>query len=209
MIVGVTGKKQCGKNTFARFVRETAQADKVVVREFSCAAKLKDTAADIFGIERHLFDGTDEEKNSSTDLRWENVAPSLVETFGGAPEHEFITVRELMQIYGTEAIRGISPCAWANALRRELVAFEGLGLVTDVRFPQEAELIRDIGGLLVRVYRDIPPGASADHSSEKALDYLTDDVFDFVVSDEGNRTMDDLEAQARIFYVNQIREEPF
>jgi hypothetical protein len=211
MIIGITGKKQCGKNTFARFLREFAEEVGAVAGEYSCAALLKATASMIFGVDRELFDGTDEQKNSETHLRWANVAPHLRKAFGDQNVGEFVTVRELMQLYGTEAVRGVDPRAWANALRRKLVEVpdEILGLVTDVRFPEEFETIRDIGGLTVRIYRNVDGGDSAAHASEKALDIYEDSLFDFVVPDDGNRTMDDLREQARIFFYDRLREEPY
>ncbi|MEU5427641.1 hypothetical protein AB0H73_18855 [Streptomyces olivoreticuli] len=79
-------------------------------------------------------------------------------------------VRRYLQRLGTEAGRGIlGESVWVDALFDDADAW-GPTIITDVRFPNEAEAIRERGGLVVEVVR---PGqtliAEAGHSSETAL----------------------------------------
>ena len=60
-------------------------------------------------------------------------------------------------------------------------------IITDVRFPNEAELVRELDGVLIRVERDT--GLDDTHDSETALDDY--DHFDFRLKNDGS--LDDLE----------------
>jgi hypothetical protein len=86
-----------------------------------------------------------------------------------------MTVRQLLQELGTEVMRkGLHENVWVNALMADY-RFPKLSqynpshwIVTDVRFPNEAQAIQDQSGLLLRIER---PGIPlSDHASETALD---------------------------------------
>ena len=103
------------------------------------------------------------------------------------------TVRGFLQRLGTEAIRdGIHPNTWVNALFADYNTGEFWPeaawpdkypnwIITDCRFPNEAQAIKDKGGIVIRVTR---PGENlADlHPSETSLDSWT---FDFVLDNSG------------------------
>jgi len=95
-----------------------------------------------------------------------------------------ITVRQFLQELGTDACRnGLHPNTWVNALMADYVALPQVGpgitedndyqypnwIITDTRFPNEAQAIKDAGGIVIRVDR---PGVSAinAHPSETGLD---------------------------------------
>lgn len=126
-----------------------------------------------------------------------------------------MTVREFMQKLGTESVRNyLHPNAWVNALFADykeeptnVLKSEGYHLedlypnwiITDTRFPNEAQAIKDRGGIVIRVNRnfdDIEIGENKIralinpinlHSSETALD---DWEFDYVL--ENDRTIEEL-----------------
>lgn len=127
------------------------------------------------------------------------------------------TGRTLMQQIGTEAIRNvIHQDAWVNALmskytdnteykydaittKGNFTKFKPNWIVTDVRFPNEADAIRTRRGIIIRVNRNdyifnkegeriIPTKEYqnvmvSDHSSETALDDYT---FDYVIDNDGS-----------------------
>lgn len=99
------------------------------------------------------------------------------------------TPRFAMQSLGTEWGRNmIGEGLWINALMvaaRDLLN-QGLSVVVDdVRFPNEVEAIRRMGGVLVRIVRpDSNPPAGGEHMSERLVDML--DV-DHVVKNDGTR----------------------
>ncbi len=83
---------------------------------------------------------------------------------------EYPEVRRLMQILGTEVGRNLfDPEIWVRLAERKLESTLSVGdvVVTDVRFPNEARLIRGYGGLLVRIER---PGFGPvnEHVSDRA-----------------------------------------
>jgi hypothetical protein len=73
--------------------------------------------------------------------------------------------RRYLQRLGTEGIREIDPDFWVNAALKDLDTQKGKYVFTDVRFPNEAEVIGDARGVLWEVAgprrRDTIP-----HSSE-------------------------------------------
>jgi hypothetical protein len=75
-------------------------------------------------------------------------------------------VRRLLQRLGTEAGRDIhGQDCWVNIARRKILATSNNVVVTDIRFANEAAMIRDLGGVLIRVER---PGVGPvnEHVSE-------------------------------------------
>jgi hypothetical protein len=75
-------------------------------------------------------------------------------------------VRELLQRMGTEAGRDIhGQDCWVNIARRKILATTSDVVVTDIRFANEAAMIRELGGVLIRVER---PGVGPvnEHVSE-------------------------------------------
>ncbi len=91
-----------------------------------------------------------------------------------------MTVREFLQKLGTEGLRNnLHGNVWVNALFADYKAPEssrydikGLPnwIITDVRFPNEAQAIKDKGGIVVRIDRPDNPTSPSNHSSEVALD---------------------------------------
>lgn len=61
--------------------------------------------------------------------------------------------RVLLQHLGVAVRDHVHPDAWVWAAERTIDATDGDVVVTDVRFPNEAEMVRRYGGLLVRVRR--------------------------------------------------------
>lgn len=82
---------------------------------------------------------------------------------------------------------------WTEVLEYKLLA-EDLAntfcTVTDVRFPNEAQMIKDLGGFVVRIVRELPTdGLASQHPSETSLDSY--EWWDWVL--ENNGTLEDLE----------------
>lgn len=116
---------------------------------------------------------------------------------------EKLTPRGLLQLLGTECGREIlHPNIWVNSLFSEYDKTANW-LISDVRFPNEAERIKSRGGKLIKVTRrlggyisDLPEGSPLQHlergleihESEKALTDYED--WDYVIENVG--TIDDL-----------------
>jgi hypothetical protein len=89
-----------------------------------------------------------------------------------------VSARHMMQTLGTEWGRAcIHPDFWVMIARAEtqrIIANGGSVVIDDVRFPNEAAMIHDLGGELWEIDR---PGITYDggHSSEGGLEYITPD----------------------------------
>lgn len=90
-----------------------------------------------------------------------------------------MTVRQFLQELGTDGLRnGLHPNVWVNALMADYTGMYDIDtdrttypnwIITDVRFPNEAQAIKDQGGIILRIDR---PGVKPtnNHPSEVSLD---------------------------------------
>lgn len=166
MLIGLTGRAQAGKDTVYQAMRDYL-AGHIEVERRAFADPLYESAAAALGV-------------TAEDLRrWktdEDMEIGVIDDCTPVYERT-ITVREYLQRYGTEAHRDIfGKDFWVRALdlgdHRDKIV-----VVTDVRFPNEAQAIHDNGGYVVRVVG--PYMGDDDHASELPLaDSLVDAVID-------------------------------
>jgi len=90
--------------------------------------------------------------------------------------------RRLLQSLGVAVRDHLSPDAWVQAAEDDIERIQGPVVITDVRFPNEVQMIRRRGGKMVRIMR---PGTGAvnEHISEHAID---DDDCDLVLANDGS-----------------------
>lgn len=229
MILGIAGKMQAGKDTigkiwqflsdeyatldgltFQQWLAEyedipamcNRTASKWEIKKF--AGKVKEVASILTGISLKDLEN-DNFKNNPLPKCWNTIISEDDEiTLTSA-----MTVRELFQKIGTDAIRnGVHPDAWVNALMADykpikLYSKHEAGsistsfpdwLITDVRFPNEVKAIKSRKGILIKVERNESP--KSDHLSETALDSYKD--WDYIINNNG--TIDDL-----VFEVSKIK----
>ena len=95
-------------------------------------------------------------------------------------------VREILQWHGTDYRREQDPDYWIRKMIDILLAEEipKTVIIDDIRFINEAEMIKGAGGLLVRIwpYPEWKPGPYADHKSETELDNYAE--FDLILTPE-------------------------
>jgi hypothetical protein len=97
-----------------------------------------------------------------------------------------VTCRHMMQTLGTDWGRAlIKPTLWIDVAKARISSLMAAGLsvvVDDVRFPNEFQAIKDLGGTMCRVIR---PGLqdTTGHASEGALDAYR---FDLVLPNVGS-----------------------
>lgn len=117
----------------------------------------------------------------------------LVDAYGwDRAKRTFPEVRRLLQRAGTEAGRKVlGTQVWVDALMKDFDAENEALVVTDVRFKNEADAIREAGGVMVRIER---PGVGPKedpggwvHESEVALDH-----YDFDVTVKNDGTIEEL-----------------
>lgn len=102
-------------------------------------------------------------------------------------------IRRTLQRLGTDAVRGADEDFWTRIFARRVGEVDGPVVAPDVRFPDEARTIRELGGTVVRMHR---PGAPINllHRSEASVAAIDAD-FDIV----NDRDLDALQEQAVAF----------
>jgi hypothetical protein len=101
------------------------------------------------------------------------------------PGRTAVTVRRILQWWGTEYRRAQDPDYWTKAWGLKVEQFDLARmhvLVDDVRFMNELLVIREHGGLIVKIERPGFDGAN-NHSSETSLDAYQD--WDRVIVNDG------------------------
>lgn len=114
---------------------------------------------------------------------------------------ERMTYRQFLQILGTDALRDhLHENIWVNALFSDYKP-ESNWIITDTRFVNELDRVKDLEGLTILVVDPRKPIPANQHSSETALD---NEDFDIVLTNDGS--LEDLLAKAiTIFYEHVLR----
>jgi hypothetical protein len=88
ILVGFSGKKQAGKGEACKFLTENAGVlwPGASVRKFSMAGPLKRFCVEILGLEPEQVYGTNEQKDSLTRYRWEDL-PHYADICRGVDQH--------------------------------------------------------------------------------------------------------------------------
>ena len=120
MIIGISGKIGSGKDTIGEIIQGlsiTNGGREFEIKKF--AGKLKTTASLLTGIPVEKFEDQ-EFKKTLLGSEWGTVRPNplnAVPVFEDVQFNELMSVRELLQRLGTEAMRdGLHKDAWCNAL---------------------------------------------------------------------------------------------
>ena len=167
-LIGITGKARNGKDSLAAvFVRHG-------YKHLAFANSLKATCALIAREERWLW-FNDETKEQTCD--------SL-----GMPR------RDVLQKMGSAVRDNLGPNVWVNRLLGTWVKRGRVpAVISDCRYPNEAEAIKALGGIIIRVVR--PgfglDGDAANHVSESGI---PDDLVDIEIYNDG--TLAELTAEA-------------
>ena len=212
IIIALSGNKGGGKNTLSSFItkyfedpecfvhpEEWAEAclewfvgyGCMVAKEFAFADGIKDFCIDVLGLEHKQCYGSDEEKNTPTEYKWENT-PKLHTWEGMFDPKGCMTGREVMQIFGTECVRSWFGNVWADATVRKIQRTTcEMAIITDNRFPNEVEkILGQPKGYIIRLTRS-PYAGSDSHSSETALSGFDWDRPNCFVIDNAQMTIDE------------------
>jgi len=140
----------------------------------------KSVCMDILGLTREQCYGTDEQKNTDTNISW-----SSLPFYDGKAENKNMTGREVMQVVGTDFFRELYPNVWADATIRKIQENgPHIAIIADCRFPNEVEAIQNAGGKVVRLTRNSEDEDA--HISETALDKENFDwnKFDVIIKND-------------------------
>jgi len=171
MILGISGRAGSGKDTVADHLIKMGIMD----RKESFARKLKEYCGEMFDIPHDdLYNG----KDRLTEVEVTNSVIELIPELKNR-RGSFLVVREVLQYFGTNLMRGFYNTIWVDLATRDVGKDENV-VIPDVRFTNEALAIKRRGGMVIRLTRN---PTDMDHASETALDDYTD--FDLIYDNEG------------------------
>lgn len=148
----------------------------------SFAEPIKQFCVNVLGFSPEQCYGTDEQKNSVTQMTWEGLINVTGQkyTLKGC-----MTARQVMQIFGTEIMRNWHQNVWADACANYAIKCPArLVLISDCRFPNEVEVFKNIqctDDLSVKIVKLTRNPYNDEHISEKALDNYPLDKFDYIM----------------------------
>jgi hypothetical protein len=164
MIIGLSGYAGAGKNTACDIIRANWSGPFV---EESFAARLKLSAV------RNWFPDITVDRALSFCDSLKNIGRVTITFEDSLYPPVSVTGREFLQHYGTEAHRHVfSQDFWVEQVMSEYDSYnaDALFVITDCRFPNEAEAVLRAKGEVWRINRDSAKGVGMAHASEKPLD---------------------------------------
>jgi len=191
--IGLGHYKRTGKDTFANFLLKELKTHGVTAKKVSFAWKLKQVCYDLYGWAGHrepeFYDTPEGEK-----LREVKLEHLICDD-----RPEGLSPRDLWIQMGTNAVREqVYQRTWLDYVLHTDFGVKVV-IIPDVRFPNEAYGIKDIGGILIKMVR---PGFYPDErpvpdhlNPDKAL--LTYTGWDYVLGESGD--IRDLGEQAKQF----------
>lgn len=152
-LIGLTGKARSGKDTAADYA-----AKKWGAQRYAFASPLKKGLRAMLGLDSEHTDGGLKEMPL---LRFGNKSP-----------------RQMLQTLGTEWGRQlVNDTIWVDLGLYEWEKYRAMGqslIITDVRFDNEAQAIRDAGGVVCHIIR-VDAETVSEHSSEAGVQCLPGD----------------------------------
>lgn len=197
-MLGIRGKKGVGKDFVASVLREMLKRRNLPVVCVAFADPLKSMLVEYFGLEREsLYGDINDKENTITQYQWERI-PAAIRSDEFVGRKGPMSVRDMMKFVGTDIMRCLfDQDIWIkyffNLVSRTRTS-ENVILVTDLRFPNEVEAVRSLGGRVMlvtgpqRAKQNIPKDI---HSTESALDNYEED--DYVVANEWGEDITSLE----------------
>ena len=161
MIIGIAGYKGSGKDSLGEILTTTFGWNKM-----SFAQPIKDLVHNTFGIDKAILSGTDGEREF-------RELP--------LPDWFNLSSRDMLQKVGMAFRENLHKDIWVKILENQYNSCKEHVVITDVRFPNEVEMINK-HGFVVCVKRDGFYGDS--HESEHALD---GHAFSYAFNNDGTK----------------------
>lgn len=206
MIIGLAGEKRSGKSTLANMLKR-----KYRFKVMAFAEPLKVALSETFNIPLDDFE---------TDVKEEKFEPKMITEadlanfldyisdnylqidagLASGVSHQFkgiqySSIRELMQIMGTEVVRdNVSESYWIDYALKRVKSSQTDIVFSDARFPNERALIKQLHGYTVKIKRPIQ--STETHRSETLMG--DDNEYDMVILNDDSKSR--LEFEFDIWY---------
>ena len=207
-IIAISGLKNSGKTTVANMVAFLLNSPSWLKNYWSFkhlpqlnkrwntvafADTMKQMLADLLGVDKEKFEDRDFKENTFIDLNElrMTISPSntlsdnkfvkLVKTLDPEIKTSSLTVRQLMQMFGSNVMRQFfGDKIWINSTLNNI---RQNTIISDLRFIIEEEAVHTTGGRIIYVNRPgIEPG---NHASEKeVIKLLTKNKFDAIIDND-------------------------
>ena len=195
MVIGFCGAAKSGKDSAANAFADSLKACNVLQKKFAFADPIRSIAG-IFGFSDQVLN------DQACKEHWAH--PWLTEYSNG--KNTPVTPRRFMQLVGSEMFRNVlHPNVWVDFLaskiddldrelndenymhgyklceetRQDVWSPKAVVLISDVRFPNEAEMIHKRGGYIIRITRNTQQDKTGEwrkHESEKFVNELPVDL---------------------------------
>lgn len=145
MIIGICGLIGSGKDTVADILVQENNFEKI-----SFADKLKDGVASVFGWDRSMLEG-----KTDVSRTWREQK----DDYWSAELGKDVSPRLILQLFGTECMRqGFYDGIWVSLVKKHIIDNPNKNFVIpDVRFENEANMLKSIHGEVWRVRRGPDP----------------------------------------------------
>lgn len=178
ILIGFTGKAGSGKDTAANYLKMTQ-----LLRSVAFADPIRE-AMRVFGLNDAHFQHPHKE--------------AVLPEFGKSP-------RQMMQTLGTEWAREcVHKDFWLILAGKKIDEYQKNGYhvaVTDVRFENEAEFIRNRGGTIIHVVRPDAATTPHAHASEAGVKQLAED---YVITNDGTIADLNTAVKAAFYYAENF-----
>ncbi|CAB4197051.1 hypothetical protein UFOVP1290_571 [uncultured Caudovirales phage] len=180
--IAISGKAGSGKDTLAKLLRDHLDTDNCNTKILALADPVKDIVKIMFPrTEDYILYGPSKNRALIVPGVFKNDAP--------------LTYRKLLQEIGTEVGRSYNQSIWLNVLDYKLEMAEKNGniklfVVSDVRFKNEFDHLKQCGYTMIRIFRNLD--SDLDHSSETEQNSINDDLFDYVI--DNNNSIEQLKS---------------
>lgn len=211
MIIGICGFIGSGKDTIADYLVNFHE-----FRRESFASTLKDAVASVFGWDRTMLEG-----RTKAAREWRE---EVDQWWADRLDMPTLTPRWVLQYWGTEVCRkAFHDDIWIASLENKLRNSKDHIVISDCRFPNEIESIKNAGGIIVWVKRGELPdwyesaikgnAGSNVHLNELKMRKIhasewawVGTKFDYVL--ENNGSIDELYNKAESIVGNQVSLSP-
>jgi hypothetical protein len=194
--------------------------DQNEVKIYHFADTLKEFCINVFDLPANLVYGSQQDKESLTGIQWDDM-PNVIthrttyqqlkrfvdrknklsyefklDKFFVYHEPGYMSIRDILQFFGTEICRNIHSTCWINAVANYINRDNPkLAIVADCRFDNEAQFIKDADGYCIRLMRSQHQDSHASENGFKEFNKWTGSI------DNRNNSLKEFSTQ--VFYTVQ------